>query len=48
MESILIENNSSKVPRYTEQASELGEYRTKFGQSPKLRSLLSFRVLQKT
>ena len=45
---ILTNNNLWKTPRYTEQASEIGEYRIKFGHSPKLKSLLSFRVLRKS
>ena len=36
------------TPRYSEQASELGDYRNKFGQHPKLKSCISYRVLRKT
>jgi len=36
------------TPRYSEQASELEEYRRKFGQYPKLKSQLTYRVLKKT
>ena len=36
------------TPRFSEQASELGDYRSKFGQHPKLKSRISYRVLRKT
>lgn len=37
----------SLIPRFSEQASELAEYQAKFGQSPKIRSYISYRVLRK-
>ena len=40
-------NNTWWTPSYTEQASELATYKAKFGQSPKLRSKLSIRILRK-
>ena len=47
LKCILADDNSWKTPRFSEQASELGIYKAKFVQSPKLKSLLSFRVLRK-
>lgn len=47
IECIICDNNVPKTPRYSEQAAELGEYRQKFNHSPKLRSLISFRLLRK-
>lgn len=44
---VLGETNEWMWPRGNEQKSELGEYLTKFGQSPKLKTMLSYRVLAK-
>lgn len=41
------ENNVRWIPRYSEQSAELGDYRNKFGQQPKLQSYLSYRILRK-
>jgi hypothetical protein len=41
------EDNKTLTPRFSEQASELGIYRKKFDQQPKLRSVISYRVLRK-
>ena len=35
------------IPRFSEQASELNEYRQKFEQSPKIQSQVTYRVLRK-
>lgn len=45
---ILSKDNTRWTPSYSEQASELGDYLQKFGQQPKLRAYLSYRVLEKT
>lgn len=39
--------NISWTPSSSEQASELEFYKTKFGENPKLRSFLSYRILRK-
>lgn len=44
---LVSKNNGNFLPRYSEQKSELGRYLTKFGQQPKLKSDLSYRVLKK-
>ncbi|WP_298926066.1 hypothetical protein [uncultured Ramlibacter sp.] len=44
---VLGETNEWKWPRGNEQKSELGGYLTKFGQSPKLKTMLTYRVLAK-
>ncbi len=36
------------TPRFSEQASELGDYLSKFDQQPKLKSRISYRILRKT
>jgi hypothetical protein len=40
-------DNVHWTPRHSEQASDLGDYRQKFGHQPKLKGLLSYRVLKK-
>ncbi len=47
LHGLLAEDNVRWRPRYSEQASELGEYLQKFGQQPKLQAYLSYRVLRK-
>jgi hypothetical protein len=47
LECLISEDNIWKTPRYSEQAAELAEYREKFEQSPKLKALISYRVLRK-
>ncbi|WP_157754183.1 hypothetical protein [Lysobacter capsici] len=47
LECLISEDNIRLTPRFSEQASELGSYLTKFGQSPKLQSYISYRVLRK-
>ena len=47
MECLLTEDNKKITPRFSEQAAELGIYKNKFNQSPKLASYLSWRVLRK-
>jgi hypothetical protein len=44
---IIKKDNTRFTPRWSEQASELGEYLGKFGQSPRLQGHLSYRVLRK-
>jgi hypothetical protein len=44
---LVSKNNTDVSPRYSEEKSELGEFLTKFGQQPKLKSSLSYRVLRK-
>src|SRR5262249_23346585 len=45
--SLICGDNKKWTPRYSEQASDLGDYRQKFGQQPKLKGYLSYRVLRK-
>ncbi len=47
VERIVAEDNSQTTPRSSEQTSDLGVFRTKFAQSPKLKSRISYRVLRK-
>lgn len=47
LDCILAEDNTRFIPRFSEQASELGEYREKFAHSPKIQAYLSYRVLRK-
>jgi len=47
LEPLIEAVDNSFLPRFSEQASELAFYRAKFGQSPKLRSQLAYRVLKK-
>jgi ribosomal protein RSM22 (predicted rRNA methylase) len=47
MSRVIAEDNVRMIPRFSEQASELGEYLEKFDQSPKIQALLSYRVLRK-
>jgi hypothetical protein len=47
LECLVAEDNVRWTPRYSEQASELGDYLKKFGQQPKLQAYLSYRVLRK-
>jgi len=48
LECLISQNNSKITPRYSEQASELAAYRTKFNNhSPKIQAWLSYRVLRK-
>ncbi len=47
LQCLITKDNTPWTPRYSEQASELGIYLQKFGQQPKLRSYLSYRVLRK-
>ncbi len=44
---IVIQDNVRFTPRYSEQASELGDYLIKFGQFPKIKGKVSYRVLRK-
>jgi len=46
-EAVVQADDERITPRFSEQASELGEYRSKFGQHPKLQSRISYRVLRK-
>ena len=48
LECIVESTNTPTWPRGNEQKSELGAYLTKFGQSPKLKTPLTYRVLLKT
>ena len=41
-------NNERWYPRMSEQASELAEYKNKFGYDPKIQAWLSYRLLRKT
>lgn len=47
LEPLLADDNARWTPRYSEQASDLGEYLDKFGQYPKLQARLTYRVLRK-
>lgn len=48
LEKLFGEDNRRFTPSFTEQASELSEYRKKFGgQNPKLQAYLSFRIFRK-
>ena len=47
IKAVIEADDTSIIPRFSEQASELGDYRNKFGQHPKLRSRISYRVLRK-
>lgn len=47
LEKIISKNNIEMWPRGSEEKSELGNYLKKFGQSPKLKATLSYRVLKK-
>ncbi len=47
LELIESESNTWWTPSYDEQASELAEYKAKFGENPKLKSKLSYRILRK-
>lgn len=48
IECLYEDDNRWTTPRGSEQSDELGEYKTKFGQSPKLKSMISTRLLKKT
>lgn len=47
LELIDSETNVSWTPSYDEQASELAAYKVKFGENPKLKGYLSYRILRK-
>lgn len=48
LKCLISEDNVTWTPRYSEQASKLGEYRKKFdGLQPKLQGTISYRVLRK-
>ena len=47
IECLIRSDNTRFTPRSSEQASELGEYKTKFAQFPKLQGYLTYRVLRK-
>ena len=47
LKCILSREDERWIPRFSEQASELSEYRTKFEQDPKIQSHLTYRVLRK-
>jgi hypothetical protein len=47
LELVDSETNVSWTPSYDEQAAELAAYKAKFGESPKLRGYLSYRILRK-
>jgi hypothetical protein len=46
-ESVISETNIKLTPRYSEEKKTLGDYLEKFGQSPKLGSQVSYRVIRK-
>jgi hypothetical protein len=46
-ESVISETNIKLTPRYSEEKKILGDYLEKFGQSPKLASQVSYRVIRK-
>lgn len=48
LECILNSTNQDIWPSYNEQKTDLGEYLGMFGQSPKLKTSLTYRVLRKT
>jgi hypothetical protein len=47
LECVLAKDSTRFIPRFSEQASELGDYLEKFEHSPKIQSNLSYRVLRK-
>lgn len=47
LECVVDATNAVTTPRYNEQKSGLGEFLTKFGQQPKLKTPLTYRVLRK-
>jgi hypothetical protein len=47
LECIVAKTNEPTWPSYDEQKSDLGNYLTKFGQQPKLKTSLTYRVLRK-
>lgn len=47
IECIYQDDNTWTLPRYSEQSDNLGEYKSKFGQQPKIRSMISTRILKK-
>jgi hypothetical protein len=47
LELVASETNVSWTPSYDEQAAELAAYKVKFGESPKLKGYLSYRILRK-
>ena len=47
LKTLLSENNVRWTPRYSEQASELGDFRQQFGHHPKLQGYLSYRAFTK-
>jgi hypothetical protein len=47
LERVIGDDNMRFIPRYSEQASDLGEYLMKFGQSPRIQGTVTYRVLRK-
>lgn len=47
LEPLVVVTNTRITPRFSEQSSELGEYKAKFGYNPKLKAQISYRVLRK-
>lgn len=45
LECIVSRDRKDILPQYSEDKSELGDYLTKFGQFPKMKAILSYRVL---
>jgi hypothetical protein len=47
LECLLEEENTERVPRFSEQSSEFAKYKTKFRINPKIKSYITYRVLRK-
>jgi ribosomal protein RSM22 (predicted rRNA methylase) len=47
LEPLMSNSNAKMTPSYSEQASELAEYKAKFAHNPKIQAILSYRVLRK-
>jgi hypothetical protein len=47
LEALCVKDNERLTPNYDEQASELSEYKEKFGESPKIQAQVTYRVLYK-
>lgn len=47
LQHVCSETNVRWIPRSSEQSRDLEEYRTKFGQNPKIQAQVSYRMLRK-
>lgn len=46
-EELIAENNVRTIPRYSEQADAVKDYKERFGESPKIQGYLTYRVIEK-